>query len=108
MNLLEMIKRVLSFQDWKEASSLPGWRSRPPRMRHTRTPFHGSRRHEIAPNQMTVEEFTDKDERNARFRELRAIDAKGKPHRRHVSKWSTVRTKGGSGEGENVWCVAYR
>lgn len=103
MNVLEMIKRVLNFQDWKEASSLPGWRPRPTRTKHSRTPFSSSRRRDVGPQHMTVEEFDDKDMRNSRFAELRA---KGTPH---LSKFSTVRNAGLDADGrmrfKSVWCV---
>jgi hypothetical protein len=51
------------------------------------------RKREIGKQRMKVEEFADKEERNARFQELRA---QGIPH---VSKFSTVR------DNKSVWCV---
>lgn len=93
MNLLDAIKHILSFQDCKESSALPGWRSRTPRMKHARTPFSSARKREPGLQKMTIEEFSDKDKRNKRFHQLRA---KGTPH---VSKFSTVR------DNKSVWCV---
>lgn len=92
MNLLDTIKRILGFQDWKEATSLPGWRSRGPRMKKARTPFQGRER-KVSVSHMTIEEFSDKDKRNERFQQLRT---QGTPN---VSKFSTVR------ENKSVWCV---
>jgi hypothetical protein len=93
MNLLDAIKRIFSFQDWKEASSLPGWRQRPTRMKHARLPHSSSRSRCPGNSSMTIEEFWDKDERNTRFQELRT---KGTPH---VSRFSTVRNN------RSLWCV---
>ena len=93
MNVLDMIKRVLNFQDWKETSALPGWRARPTRTKHSRTPFSSGRKRDVGVQHMTIEEFADKDLRNQRFAELRQ---KGTPH---VSKFSTVR------DNKSVWCV---
>jgi hypothetical protein len=94
MNLLDAIKRALGFQDWKETSALPGWRSRPNRMRHARTPYSSSRQRGPGAQRMSIEEFADKERRDERFRELRA---KGTPH---VSKFSTV-----DESNHSVWCV---
>lgn len=93
MNLLDAIKRVLGYQDWKEESARPGWAGRRTKMRHARTPFSSSRKRGPGEQQMHVEEFTDKDKRDERFRELRA---KGTPH---VFKWSTARAEG------SIWYV---
>lgn len=88
MNLLDAIKRILGYQDWKEASERPGWAGRRTQMRHARTPFRSMRERKIGTQHMHVEEFTDKAKRDERFHELRA---KGTPH---VSKWSTARAEG--------------
>jgi len=89
VNLLEEIKKILGYQDWKTQSALPGWANRRSNMRHARTPFSSSRKHEYHGAQYThIEEFTDKDKRDERFRELRA---KGTPH---VTKYSTARKEG--------------
>jgi len=102
MNLLDVIKRILNFQDWKEASALPGWRPRPTRMKHSRTPFHGRER-KVGAQHMTIEEFDDKEKRNERFHQLRS---QGTPH---VSKFSTIRKAGPDEKGrmtfKSVWCV---
>lgn len=88
MNLLEVIKLALGYQDWKEASERPGWAGRRTQMRHTRTPFSSSRKREPGVQRMHVEEFADKDKRDERFRSLRANGA------RHVTKYSTARKEG--------------
>jgi hypothetical protein len=88
MNLLDAIKSILSYQDWKTQSALPGWANRRSRMRHDRTPFSSTRSSELGVQKMHVEEFTDKNARDERFHELRA---KGTPH---VTKHSTARKEG--------------
>lgn len=93
MNLLDVIKRVLSFQDWKEVSALPGWRARPTRKKKDRTPF-GGRTRKIEPSRMLIEEFEDKDKRDEYYRELRAKKVFG------IAKFSDVRNN------RSVWCVA--
>lgn len=95
MNILEMVKRVLNWQDWKKASALPGWRARPTMKKKDRTPFASSRSHKIAECQQNVEEFLDKEKRDERFRELRAKRASG------LAKFSTVRAN------RSVWCVVH-
>lgn len=86
--------RWLQFIDFRETSR-PGWAGRSSRMRKARTPFKSSRKRAIAPLRMQLEEFDDKDERDARFAGLRS---KGTPH---VNKYSTVRAN------KSVWCVVF-
>jgi hypothetical protein len=101
VNVLEMIKRVLGFQDWKEASALPGWRPRPTRMKHSRTPFSSGRKRDVGVQHMTIERFADKIERDLRFKELRE---RGTPN---VSKYSTVEEffVDEKWQYKSVWCV---
>jgi hypothetical protein len=103
MNLLEQIARILSFQDWKEASTLPGWRSRPTRTKHSRTPYSSGRQRAPGEQNMHVEEFETREARNERFRSLRE---KGT---RNVSKFTVSRASGtdnrGREQGRIVWCV---
>jgi hypothetical protein len=103
MNLLEKIMSILNFEDWKKASDLPGWAHRPTRMKHLRRPHSSSRIRGSGAQCMTIEEYDDKDERNARFAALRAQGT------RHVSKFSTVRNDGlddtGRMKSKSVWCV---
>lgn len=96
MDFLEALKSILNRKDWKEAYSLPGWRSRPPRAKKNRTPFRSTRRRGPGAQHMQVEAFTDKDRRDERFRELRSEKTP------HLSKFSTY-------EGNHsLWCVVYR
>lgn len=103
MNLLEAIQRVLGFQDWKEASALPGWRARPSRMKHARIPYSSGRKRGPGEQNMHVEEFATREERNERFRQLRERGA------RNVSKFTVSRACGtdnkGREQGKIVWCV---
>lgn len=103
MNLLEHIKVLLGFQDWKKISGLPGWAGRPTRMRHSRTPYSSGRSRGPGEQNMHVEEFTTREERNERFRSLRE---KGT---RNVSKFTVSRSGGqddkGRVQGKIVWCV---
>lgn len=103
MNLLEQIARILNFQDWKEASALPGWRARPSRMKHSRTPHSSGRKREPGVQNMHVEEFATREERNERFRLLRERGT------RNVSKYTVSRAAGadnkGLAQGRIVWCV---
>ena len=94
MNGLSFIDflRALCSTDFSRTSR-PGWAGQATRMRKSRRPFSSSRKYEIAPQTMRVEEFTDKDARDARFRELRAARTP------HVNKFSTVRF------GRSLWCV---
>jgi hypothetical protein len=90
---MTLLDRVLRFDAYKEASSAPGWRGKPTRMRKSRTPFQGRAPRQTFGQRMRVEEFRDKAARDARFAELRANGARG------VSKFSDVRG------GKDVWCV---
>ena len=99
MNLLESIMRVLSWQDWKDASALPGWRSRPTRTKHSRTPYSSGRQRGPGEQRMHVEEFASREERNDRFRQLRERGT------RDVSKFTVSRSDGNSAKGHIVWCV---
>ena len=104
MNLLDKIKQILGFQDWKESTSLPGWRARLTRKRKDRIPFQGRER-KVHPCRMQTEEFDDVELRNQRFRQLRK---QGTPD---VSRYSTVREAGlvgGRMTYKSVWCVVYR
>lgn len=92
MNLLDRILQVLDINRAKEITSAPGWRGTGTRMKKSRTPFMG-RGHTYHALQMHIEEFKDKGERDARFRELRAAGTK------HVSKFSDVRGT------KSIWCV---
>lgn len=104
MNLLDAIKRILNFQDWKESSELPGWRSRPSRMKKARTPFGSHRQRGPMERLNHLEEFDTREERNERYRQLRERGTK------HISKFTVSRASGeqdskGREQGRIVWCV---
>lgn len=84
---------ILQLVRSREFGGRPGWRGKPSIQRKSRTPFGGGRKRGPGECRMQTEEFSDKEARNARFRELR--DG-GTPH---VSKFSTVRGN------KSVWCV---
>jgi hypothetical protein len=94
MNFAELIQRLFfrSGGSAERDTARPGWRHSGYRMRKARTPFAGRKR-QSAESHMTIEEFSDKDQRNERFHQLRA---QGTPH---VSKFSTVKNN------KSVWCV---
>jgi hypothetical protein len=106
MNLLDRIMRILNFEDWKEASSLPGWRSRGTRMKHSRQPFSSTRALRPTINNFVVEEFADKESRDSRWHQLRE---KGKTVSRGTEqRQEQVRLANGKMvDGEMVWVVRY-
>lgn len=83
MNFLAFLRSLIAI-DYTQTNR-PGWAGRATHFRKARTPFKSSRKREIAQQTMKVEEFIDKDARDARFRELRAAGT------RHLNKFSTVR-----------------
>lgn len=85
MNLLEKIKQILSFANWKESSSLPGWRHPGYRSKKSRIPFMSSRKREPGEFRMHIEEFPDRESRNQRYQELKQQGV------RHLSKMTTQR-----------------
>jgi hypothetical protein len=91
--MLEYLRAFLGNQDWKKATSVPGWRGRPSFMKKDRTPFQG-RGKKYGTQHMKVEKFYNKDERDERFRQLR-----GPNNVRHVSKFSDVVGR------RDVWCI---
>lgn len=95
--MLEYLREFLGNQDWKEATSAPGWRGRMTRSKKSRTPFQGRGR-KYGAQQMKVEKFTNKDERDERLRQLR-----GPNNVHHVSKFSDVERY--KGEWRDVWCI---
>lgn len=99
MELLEAIGRILGFKLYKEDSARPGWAGRPSRMRKSRTPFSSSRVRKVGPQNMHVEEFESREERNDRFRQLRERGTK------NVSKFTVSRADEGESAGHIVWCV---
>lgn len=96
MNLLEEFAKhvlsILSFRDYKDESTKPGWAGRTPRMRKSRTPFQG-RAKRYGTQHMQVETFRSKEKRDERFRQLRYEGVK------HVSKFSDWQ------HGHDIWCV---
>lgn len=103
MNLLEAIQSIFNFQDWKDASALPGWRARPTKMKHARTPYSSGRKRAPGIQNMHVEEFATREARNERFRVLRERGT------HNVSRFTVSRATGadnrGRVQGRIVWCV---
>ena len=86
----ELMAAIFGFNPLREYRSESNpWRRR----RHRARPFQSDRKRGPGPQRMQIEEFADKDARNARFAQLRAAGT------RHVNKFSTIRGN------QSVWCV---
>jgi hypothetical protein len=93
-NLLDAILNVVAGREWKEQSSLPGWRGRPSRSRKSRIPFGSQKVRGKGIHNMETLAFTDKEQRNSKYQELRKEHA-------HVFRYSDH-------DGRRIlWCVAY-
>jgi hypothetical protein len=93
MDILALIQSFFE-RARKRDPQLPGWRQPETRQKKSRTPFASQRKRGPGRQNMTIEEFADKDARNLRFQEWKA---KGAPD---VTRFSTVRGN------KSVWCVA--
>lgn len=93
--MFDWLMKIIDNAKGTRQTASPMWHSTGSRMRKSRTPFQSQRRRKIYQCKMQVESFRDKDERLARFKELRA---QGTPD---VCKWS-----GGDEQG-SIWYVAH-
>lgn len=94
--MIQYVKAVLSFRDYRDISTAPAWRSRPTRMKHSRTPFSSSRVRPVSQGHQVLKCFSTARERNDYFHELRARGVK------HVNKFSES-----VGYGKNLWFVVH-